>query len=106
MSTINQTLVTPLVEPTRRRRQLLSGVIYLALIALALYVVGQQFLGADSEKVWPILQSAKREWFALAVLCELLRYFCFGLVAQQVAKMLGRPVWRRDAAQMMLASLS
>ncbi len=106
MSISEQLITTPLEDPARRRRQLLSGVVYLALIALALYVSGQQFLGADSDKVWPVLRSAKPEWFALAVLFEATRYCCVGFVARQIAAMLGQSMRRRDTAQMMLASLA
>ncbi len=106
MSVTEQSLIIPVDDFTRRRRQLLSGVIYLALIVLAIYVLVPQFLGQDKDRLWPVLQSAQPEWLALLVLFEATRYFCFGLVARQIANMLGQSITRQDSAQMMLASLS
>lgn len=104
MSTSEQLITAPLEEQPRRRRQLLSGVIYLLFAAAAVFVVLPQFLGEDKDKIWPVLHSARPEWLALALAFEAVRYFCFGLVARQIAKMLGQPLRRRDTTQMMLAS--
>ncbi|MEP7200717.1 MAG: lysylphosphatidylglycerol synthase transmembrane domain-containing protein, partial [Chloroflexota bacterium] len=103
MTTIEQTASLPLRDTTRRR-QLVSGVVYLLLTLLAVYVVVPQFLGRDSDQVWPLLQQVRPEFLALLILCETIRYVCFGLVARQLAFMLGRPIARRDTFQMMLGS--
>jgi uncharacterized protein (TIRG00374 family) len=94
------------LDPTRRRRQIVSGVIYFAVAAFAIFVVLPQFLGKDKEQMWPLAQAARIEWLALAILCEAVRYFCFGLVARQISLMLRQPLTRRESAQMMLSSHS
>jgi uncharacterized membrane protein YbhN (UPF0104 family) len=91
---------------SRLRRRLLSGFIYLLLTIVAIAVVVPQFLGRDKDQVVPLLQNVRVEYLALAVLVEIVRYTCFGLVARRLAYGLGHPLRRRDAVQMMLASYS
>ena len=91
-------------ESGRKRRQLLSGVIYSGLTLVAVYIVLPQFLGQDRDRVLPLLQSVRPEQLASLLLLESVRYVCFGLVARQIALMLGRAIPRQDAVQMMLGS--
>ncbi|MBI3732848.1 MAG: flippase-like domain-containing protein [Chloroflexi bacterium] len=104
MSTLEQPVVVPLEDLSRRRRQFVSGVVYLVLVLLAIYLVAPQFLGEDKDKVVPLLQRARPQFLALALLFESLRYIGFGLVARQIAFMLGQPIRRADATQMMIGS--
>ena len=104
MSASEQVIASPLEEPSRRRRQLLSGVIYLLFIATGVFVVLPQFLGEDRERIGLALQSARPEWLALAVAFETLRYLCFGMVVRRIGSVLDVRISRADSAQMMLAS--
>jgi uncharacterized protein (TIRG00374 family) len=94
------------LDPTRRRRQIVSGVVYFVLAVFAIFVVLPQFLGNDQAQMWPLVQAARPEWLALMLLCEVMRYFGFGLVARHISRLLGQPLTRGDSAQMMLGSHS
>ncbi len=104
MSTSETLITSPVEEPSRRRRQLLSGVVYLVFIAAGVLVVLPQFLGEDRERIGTVMQSARLEWLALAVAFETIRYVCFGMVVRRIGSVLGVRVSRSHSAQMMLAS--
>jgi uncharacterized membrane protein YbhN (UPF0104 family) len=86
------------------RRRLLSGLAYLLLTIAAIVLVVPQFLGQDKDQVVPLLQNVRAEYLWLAILFEVVRYTCFGLVARRIAYGLGHPLRRRDMIQMMVAS--
>jgi len=96
----------PVQNTSRLRRRLVSGLVYLLLTLVAIAVVVPQFLGHDKDQVFPLLQNVRVEYLALIILLEAIRYTCFGLVARRIAAGLGHPLRRRDAIQMMLASIS
>jgi uncharacterized membrane protein YbhN (UPF0104 family) len=104
LSVIDQTRDTFREGSVRRRRRLISGLVYLGLAIVAITVVVPQFLGQDKDLVLPLLQRIRPEYLILALALQAARYTCFGLVSRQIAAMLGYPLARRDVAQMMLAS--
>jgi len=95
---------TPATGNAGRRRQLISGGIYLGLALIAVVVVLPQFLGSDRDQLVPLLQTARPELLAQALALEAARYFGFGLVVRQLAILLGRKIPAADTAQMMLGS--
>ena len=102
MSSLEQPI--QLIDPARRRHQIISGVIYFVVAAFAIFVVLPRFLVRDETQLWPLLRTARYEWLALAVLCECVRYFSFGLVTRQLAGLLGLRLTRSESAQMMVGS--